>query len=196
MECHWTLKTPVATEPITLVDAKQHARIDHDDEDEAIERSISAARSWVEAYTGRSLAAQTWQLSASCWPYVLWLPRATPLSSVTHVKYYDADNTLQTLSSSVYTSPSFHEPARLQLVNGQSWPSIYSRSDAVQVEYVTGYATNGAIPRPLLQAILLLVTYWHSQRENVLVGEVSQEIAFGASALCAPYRVFWREPEA
>jgi uncharacterized phiE125 gp8 family phage protein len=120
---------------------------------------------------------------------------STPLQSVTHVKYYDADNVLQTLSSSVYTLPAFHEPALLMRVQSESWPGVYLREDAVQIEYVTGATSAAAIPQPLTQAVLLLVGHWYEQREAVLMGTISKETELAVSALCAPYRCFHREPE-
>jgi uncharacterized phiE125 gp8 family phage protein len=195
----WTRKTAPTTEPVTKAEAKLHIRhaLDAGDttEDALLDRLIAAARDWVQDYTGRSLYTQTWQCSLACFPERLWLPMSTPLQSVTHVKYYDADNVLQTLSSSVYTLPAFHEPALLMRVQSESWPGVYTREDAVQIEYVTGATSATAIPQPLTQAVLLLVGHWYEQREAVLMGTISKETEFAVSALCAPYRCFHREPE-
>lgn len=181
------LKSGPTFEPVSLADAKLHLRVDGDEEHLTIARIISAARSWVEEYTNRSLPPQTWQVSAPCWADPLWLPRAVPLQSVTFVKYYDASNVLQTLSSSVYTVPAFQEPASIRLAFGQVWPALYDRADAVRVEYVTGAATVGAIPHPLRQAVLLLIDHWFNNRG---LQDTPTEAVI---ALCGPWRR-WPQP--
>jgi uncharacterized phiE125 gp8 family phage protein len=195
MTSEFSLKTAPAVEPVSLAEAKAHCRISHNTEDQLLANLIATARAWVEQYTGRSLYTQTWQLSLPGFASRLWLPRAVPLTSITFVKYYDADNVLQTLATSVYTAPAFSEPAVIQLVEGQSWPSVAIRTDAVQVEYVTGTSTIEAIPRPLLHAILLLVGHWYENREPAITGHTSNPIEFAVEALCGPYRVFHRDPE-
>ena len=82
-----TLKTPPTFEVVTLADAKAQVRVSHDYEDALIAGYVVAARQWVEAYTGRALCPQTWQLSMHRFPLRVWLPRAAPLASVTFVKY-------------------------------------------------------------------------------------------------------------
>lgn len=195
----WTRKTAPTTEPVTKDEAKLHIRhglaSNDTTEDALLDRLIAAARDYVQDYTGRSLYTQTWQASLASFPEKLWLPMAAPLQSVTFVKYYDEDNALQTLSSSIYTLPAFHEPALLMRVTSESWPGVYVREDAVQIEYVTGATSAAAIPQPLTQAVLLLVGHWYEQREAVLVSAISKDVEFAVHALCAPYRLFPRDPE-
>lgn len=189
-----TLKTAPTLEPVTEQEVMDHLRISTSDEVASVAGWISAAREWVEAYTDRSLMTQTWQLSLPSMPRKVWLPRATPLASVTHVKYYDDDNTLQTWSSANYFTPSFEEPASIEVLDTATVPSIYSRSDAVQIEYIAGATTASSVPKPLVQAILMLVGHWYEHRESVLVGTISKEIEFAVTALCSPYRRWWRPP--
>lgn len=193
----WTIKTAPVLEPLTTAEAKLQIRHTGDTtEDALIDRCVSAARTWVENYTDRSLLTQTWQLSASQFPVgKLWLPRAVPLASITHVKYYDGDNALQTLSTSVYSSVLFEEPAAIELAVDQSWPSVALRSDAVQIEYVTGATAASAVPKPLVQAVALLAAHLYENREATVTGVVNSEIDFSMAALCGPYRVFSRLPE-
>src|SRR5690606_11802999 len=129
---------------------------------------------------------QTWQLSLPSVPRKVWLPRSTPLQTVTHIKYYDASNVLQTWAASNYIVPDFAEPAVVEVLDTAVFPSIYTRSDAVQIEYVTGATTVESVPQALKQALLLLVGHWHEQREGVLVGQISKEAEFAVTALCAP----------
>ena len=72
-------------------------------------------------------------------------------------------------------------------------PSVYAREDAVQVEYVVGYE-DGDCPDSLRLAVLSLAAHFYENRESVLVGTVSKEIEMATTALCSPYRVWWRPP--
>jgi uncharacterized phiE125 gp8 family phage protein len=195
----WTFqrKTAPALLVVDLPVLKEHVRIDVDssEEDTALGIYHDAAVQWIEEYTGRSLVTQTWQLSAQAFPHRLWLPRSVPLASVTFVKYYNDANTLTTLSSSVYTVPSFWEPACLTLASGQTWPAIYSRDDAVQVEYVTGATTVDLVPAALRQAVQLLVGHWYAHREDVVVGTSAQQIPMAVESLCAPFKLRVRPPQ-
>ena len=50
-------------EPVTLSEAKQPLRIDHDSEDALLEGLLRAAREEVEASCGLALVAQSWRLT-------------------------------------------------------------------------------------------------------------------------------------
>ncbi len=194
---NYTLKTAPTIEPVDLALAKVQCRIEPDvvDEDGVLAAYIAAARSWVETYTGRPFMTQTWQVSLRDFPTRVWLPFAAPLASVTHVKYYDTANALQTLSSSVYTTAAFSEPACLTLVDGQTWPSTFYRDDAVQIEYVVGVSDVASVPPALVQAVQMLVGHWYANREEVVTGTISTQIPMAAQALCAPHRLFVRGPQ-
>jgi uncharacterized phiE125 gp8 family phage protein len=192
--CEWTLKTAPLFEAVSLEDAKDHLRVTSDAEDALIATYLTAARQWVEAYTGRSLCTQTWQIALGGFARDLWLPRAAPLQSITHVKYYDSDNVLQTWDSANYFTPAFQEPALLQPVSTATIPSVYCRPDAVQVEYIAGYAAE-ACPEELRLAVLMLMAHFHENREAVIVGTSGKETEMAVTSLCAPYRLWWRWPE-
>jgi uncharacterized phiE125 gp8 family phage protein len=191
----FTVKTPATHETVRLIDMKAHLRVSHNAEDGLIAGYLIAAREWVEAYTGRSLATQTWQASLPAFASQVWLPRAAPLQSVTFVKYYDADNVLQAVNAANYLVPAFHEPAVIEKLDTASWPSVYLRSDAVQVEYIAGYA-DGACPQALAQAVQVLAAHFYEHREaSLAAGDSGKEAAFAVTALCSPYRVWLRDPE-
>lgn len=194
MTIGWSRKTAPTVEPLDAIQGRDQSRVSVSSSDRLIEGYVAAARAWVEEYTGRSLLTQTWQLSVSEFPMRLWLPRSVPLQSVTFVKYYDGNNVLQTLSSTVYSLPAFQEPALLTLGVNQTWPAIALRHDAVQVEYVTGAANIVDVPQPLVQAIAMLAAHFYEHREAAMSGDVPKEIEFSVKALCNPFRVYWLEP--
>jgi len=72
------------------------------------------------------------------------------------VKYYDTDNTLTTLSSTVYDvlGPS-EAPAFLQPAEGESWPTTYQRPDSVVIRFDAGFGAASAVPDVLKEAVLM-----------------------------------------
>lgn len=183
--------------PVDLVasvdDVKLSARVTHATEDSVIELLIRAAAGWVEQYTHRALLTQTYRMALSAMPRRWWLPMAAPLQSVSSVQYYDAANALQTWSSGNYLTPASHEPAMIEVIPTATLPTLYSRSDAVLVTYVAGWSDPDDVPAELVQAVTMLAVHWYENREAALVGTISKEIEFGVTALCAPYRLWWRE---
>jgi len=63
-----TQTVDATTEPVTLAEAKQHARIEITDDDTLISGMITGARQLVERMTNRALITQTWQLTLDQWP--------------------------------------------------------------------------------------------------------------------------------
>lgn len=170
------------------------ARVTHTLEDVLVEDWIKAATEWVESYTDRGLLPQTHRYTLSELPTRWWLPMAAPLKTLTSVQYYNASNALTTWSSANYLTPASHQPAMVEVLSTASLPTLYDRSDAVIVTYDVGWDTARDVPAPLVQAVQMLATHWYENREGVLVGTISKEIEFGVTALCAPYRVWRREP--
>lgn len=160
--------TPPQVEPITLRDVYDWLRIDtsfspaEHEHDNIFNMLIESARQQVEKDTRRCLMPQTLDLYASWFCVELLRP---PIISVTSIRYYDENNVLQTLSPNVYFVEDGMVP-RIALADGQTWPSVYPRQDAVIVRYRAGYEATGSpsdlsdrsgIPGALKQACLVQV---------------------------------------
>ena len=187
----WRRTSDPATEPVSLAEARAHLQVDDNDSDTAISALITAARQYVEEYTGRALITQTWALTMDDVPSgtdSILLPRP-PLVSVSSLAYVDGDGVTQTWASSNYRVDSNSEPARLTLAYGVSWPTPRDVSNAVTVTYVAGYGAATAVPTAIRQAILLLVGDWFTNREAQVVGTVVGRLGFSVEALLSPYRV-------
>lgn len=194
---NWTVKTPAGKDPVDIATAKRQCRIEDEvsTEDALVGVYLKAATAWVEDYTGRCLVSQTRQASMCGFPRRIYLPHGAPSAAIVSVKYYDTSNAQQTLSSSVYSLVQFSEPACLTLVDGQVWPSTFTRDDAVVVEYTAGASSPEDVPAALVQAVLLLVGHWYENREQAIAGTIISNIPFAVEALCAPHRLFLRQPE-
>jgi uncharacterized phiE125 gp8 family phage protein len=57
-----------ASEPISLAEAKNYLRVEHNADDTLIASQISAARIHVESRTRRALLTQTWRIVLDRWP--------------------------------------------------------------------------------------------------------------------------------
>src|SRR5262245_29334863 len=99
----WAVTTGPVIEPFTVEEAKAQIRSVQDREDGLIYDYIKVARAAAENYLGRGLLTQTVTMMISDFMPTLSLPMAAPLQSVTHIKYYDVNGTLQTLNSTTYT---------------------------------------------------------------------------------------------
>jgi uncharacterized phiE125 gp8 family phage protein len=177
-----------ATNPVTLTEAKSQCRVDHTDDDTLIGLLISAATAYLDGYAGvlgRALVTQTWRQDLESFSDPLRLALG-PVASITSVTYYDADNAVQTLAGTVYGLFSDEFGAYLALKPDQTFPSVYSRQDAISVTYVAGVA-DSAVPAPIKHAILLMVGHWYANREAVAPGQM-YDVPMAVDALIRPYR--------
>lgn len=189
-------------EPVTLDEAKAHLRVDLDDEDEFIVGCIAAARSHLEGICGRSFVSQTWDYTLdSDWPCVLnvdtsryeqviELPRA-PLVSVTSITYVDTTGATQTLASNQYVVDGAGTIGRIYPAYAVTWPSVREQNRAITVRFVAGYGAAVSVPEGIKQALLLLVSHFHTERQPVNVGNITTALPLSVDALIAPYRVYW-----
>jgi len=168
-------KTDSTTELVTLQEAKDFLRVTFNDDNSLIDSLRKAARKWCDNYASISFFTQTWTLRLDGFPgddrhIELWRP---PVQSVTSVKYYDSNNSLQTWDSSNYIVDTKSNTARIDAIN--SYPDTYDRVDAVEVEYIAGYADIDDVPEDIKQAVLILIADFYEIRQNVIVGSQVNE---------------------
>lgn len=158
-----------STEPLTVAEAKLHLRVDISTDDTYIGDLITSARMWCEEYCQRSFVQHTYRADLPYFADVMELPLG-PVQSISSIKYYDtaSPNALQTLSTNVYALN--HDTVTRN--DGQSWESVAYRNDAVQITFVTGWqdtsspqGTGAAVPRPVVQAMRLLIGDAYENRE-------------------------------
>ena len=156
-----TVVTGPTVEPVTLTEAKRQlflSEADPSNDAEMIDR-IQAAREQWEHDTDSAVLTQTLSVTAEFFRGREIMLPSRPIQSITHVKYYNTDNTLTTLSSALYSLDAKERAIRLGW--DSSWPTLYSRWDAAIVTYVAGYATAATVPQIAKQAMLLLIAYYH-----------------------------------
>ncbi len=199
MKASWAIVTPPAVDVLTLIEAKQHAKILYNDDDAVIYRFIRTATEAAEEALQRGLYTQTWQLSLSHFAEVMYLPMAAPLqndpdaSTEPIVQYYDADGVLQTLDSTYYTVDTSSRPGSIVRASSMSWPTLQSdrQSMRVFITYVVGWTSIDLIPERIKQGMRTYVAYLDCDREGL---EENAERALSASMNCWLDRVSWIEP--
>lgn len=193
------LVTGPSVDVVSVDDIKAHLNVNFRDRDNLIAAIRDAAVAHIEGrdgWLGRALMSQVWDLKLSefdCNPIRLPLP---PLIEVQSVTYYDDDNALQTLATPVYEVSGIGGQGRVYLNYGQSWPTIYSRTEAVNIRFRAGYVdtenspTEGAVPAPIIQGIKLYCGTMYAHRENVVIGQTVMQLPWAAEQLLHPYRVY------
>ena len=192
------VRTVDATEePVSLAEAQAFLRVDSSDDATEIEAIIKVARQMVEDFTGRALLTQTWKFQDEEWPdadddegpLVLPLNRS-PLATVVSVKYYPFDGGAQTtLDSSKYHVLTGPMPGQIVLKYGEFWPYLYSRPDAVEVEFTAGAASAADVPPTLRHAVLLLIAHLYENRAPINIGNIVNEIPYTVKHLLESHRV-------
>jgi len=176
------------TSPLLTLDAvRSRLRLPFTDEDSDLQAFLESATTEVEEALGRRLLPQTWR-----WWYdgvpsgrVFVLPE--PVRAVVAVKSYatDGETTGTTLASTEYEL----DTRRHRLVIDEAttaWPPTLRAHNALSLEVTVGYATVGAIPAGLLQAVYLTI-----QGHYLRGAEPPTEAAFRrqtVAGLLAPYR--------
>lgn len=175
------------TEPVTLDAAKEHLRVEYDNENSLIDALIATARQRVEKDIGAVLVSQQWTLSLDRWGAQCIDVPLPPLVTVDAVRYVDSDGVTQVLDPSSYRVDIKHTPGRLTPAYGTSWPAVRSVTGAIEIDFTAGYST---IPPPIKHAILLYLATLYENRETFAIGSsVSPELPHNASWLLEPYRV-------
>lgn len=185
--------TAPTTEPVSLIEIKNHLRVDFEDDDTVITNMAAAARVHVETTElSSALISQTWELVMSTVPSSCITLPLPPLQSVTSITFTDVDAVATVVSASAYLVDADSWPGRIVLKDGQSWPSVNLRKiGGVVVRFVAGYGNTGAdVPMPIRQAILLITGDLYENREETVFtpGQTGVRLPYAARQLLASYR--------
>lgn len=138
----------------------------------------SVAIESVEEQTGRALLEQSWTLKIDAWPKEKLELERWPVGSITSVKYWPADGGTQvTLSNTVYRliTGGTVSHAFIELIDGQSWPDLAARSDAVEVVFTAGTVT-GNVKYQLKHCVLLLARHFYDAGREVVTVEYLKDV--------------------
>lgn len=180
------LVTAPTSEPLTLLEGKEHLRIDHTAEDALVADYIAAARVRCEAIQRRAYLTQTWELTLDAFPCDgIVLPRP-PLQSVTSITYTDSDGVVQTLDEALYQVDTDSEPGRVYPAYDTYWPSTRSVPNAVRIRYVAGVTDSANVPESVKMAMRFWLGHYYLNRESVIAGTIATVMPEAAKALLLP----------
>jgi uncharacterized phiE125 gp8 family phage protein len=152
--------------PVTLGEAKLHARIDEDADNALVPGLVRTATELAESYSRRAIMRQTWKLNLDAWPTCgfVEMPKA-PLVSVTHIKTYDDSDVATEFSGASYQVDAVTRPGRITVRSTASWPTPTRTMNGIEIQFVCGYATDPAnVPAVIKNAILAMVAFLYENR--------------------------------
>lgn len=186
-----TVSTAPTTEPITLAQAKDYAKVETADDDKIISQLIGSARQYAENFTRKALMTQTITMVIDyCFPEEIELP-INPVQSVTAASftYVDSDGDTTQVSTSVYSVDTTSDPARIYLAYNQTWPTVRMQRNTISIGYQAGYASAALVPDPIKTAIKMLVVHMYENRQPhiVTIGGSIVNVPTTVDALLLPY---------
>jgi uncharacterized phiE125 gp8 family phage protein len=176
-----------ALEPVSLAEAKNFLRVEHDADDDLIALLIAGARGRVETQTRRALITQSWRLVRDRWPAGPLDVLPVPLQALTAARVHRADGSTQAIDLAAFTLDTASAPARLAFAGV---PAPGRAVGGIELDIVAGYGDAAEdVPEPLRQAIRQFVVHWYENRGLVTIAQGFTVPPAGAHALIAPYRV-------
>lgn len=153
-----TVVTAASSQPLTLAEVKKHLEIDLEDSEhnDQLDGMIAEAVEQWEQDIDAACMQRTLRINTNEFYDDLKLPKR-PVASITTIKYYDLNNTQQTLSTNVYGLDIANRSIRLKV--NQSVPSYTPRWDAFEITYLAGHATAADVPALWKRAMLHFIAY-------------------------------------
>lgn len=152
-----------AVEPVTLLEAKAHLRVDSDHEDGLILDLIKVARQELERQTALCLIDQNWRLFLDHWPICgsIELP-LRPVKEVTEIRVFDHEGNATLLDNSAYVLDAYGQVPKLHM---QKTAIPTQKHNGIEIDIVCGFGSAGNdVPDILKRAILVLVAHWFEFR--------------------------------
>lgn len=169
------LVTAPASPAVSQAEALTHLKMDHLDatadsaEIDLINALVTAATNFCQHQVSghRQFMLATYDVKlAAWWGGPLELPRP-PLSSVSYLKYYDRDGTLQTVAASTYlVETPWRDPGTIELAPDEAWPTDLqpNRRLPIVLRFIAGYASAAAVPEEIKAAVRLALTWLYEDR--------------------------------
>ncbi|MCJ8337578.1 MAG: head-tail connector protein [Pseudomonadales bacterium] len=174
-------------EPVSLNDLRAQCRIDEDfnEEDELLKTYIIAAREYCEEYTGRHYAEKTLGYLGK-FPAGQGHLELTPnINEVLFIEYLDSAGGNTSISADDYIVDLVSICGAV--VPLTDWPATKANHpQPVTIHFECG---GGECKHVVKQAILLLASHWHQNREGSVIGVASKEAEYSVHSLLAGQRV-------
>ena len=174
---------------VSLADAKNHLRVEHDSDDTLITALISAAQDMVQKYTGTFLQRTSGVFYHDHFHDFmdLYLGIKVEVTDATNgVAFIDETTGSETaVSSSHFQLDGKDYPARLRITDLPT--DVKDELNAVRI-YVTGGYDSTDRPPALVSAMLLIIGHLYENRQDVTSFK-QYEIPMSSQYLMNPYRL-------
>jgi uncharacterized phiE125 gp8 family phage protein len=182
---------------ISLEEAKAQLRVDHDDDDIAIESLIGAALDAIETDVQRRYFTQTLEWVCDTWPAGKPFPIAGINGgagmTVESVTYVDLEGNDQVLDPSQYWVRPIGETIKIVPRWFVFWPLLGDGAERVVVRFTV---PDGTLRKGVQHAAKLLVSHWYAHPDAVVGVEnrdSSAEMPLGVESLL--WRERWEVPD-
>jgi uncharacterized phiE125 gp8 family phage protein len=185
------LLVPPASEPLSLAEAKNFLRVEHDADDALIAALVAAARGAVEAATRRVLITQEWRIALDRWPApdgnqpARIVSPVNPLRALLAARVRAADGAATALDAGAFTLDTVSAPGVIAFARAQLAEPGRALA-GIELDVSAGYgASAAAVPEALRHAIRLLLARAYEHRDRVPDSTLPAEVA----RLVGPYRI-------
>lgn len=164
-----TLVTPASDPLVSVADAKLWCKVDETigtTEDNWFASKIASVAQQIEAFTGRTLGAQTWRLTLDAFADSIELP-VGPVQSITSIVYDDAEGDEQTLDAAYYTLDLASNPQWVVRNADYSWPELLDAVNTVRITFVAGYGASSPVLADMKDVCLDTIGYWYRNRGDI-----------------------------
>ncbi len=147
--------TPPTTEPLSLEEAKQHLRIDGNEDDSLILSLIKQAREWCEDYQGKKYITQTLELVLDLFPSdrQIEFRNCSPIQNVDSFKYTDKDGIVREFEGYIVDKDSFIN--RVVLNTSKYWPTTELMPvNGIRIQFIAGFGNASAVPESIKWAMV------------------------------------------
>lgn len=163
--------------PVTLGQVKEYCRIEDSSSDVMLMDFLRLAVEMVENIAGRKIISQKWKLSLDSFSEVIELPYPS-LISVDSVKYFDSENQIQILSTDIYNVVGSGTVGSIALDCNASFPAIYSKPEAVEIEFTCGYSDVEKVPECIKSAIYTVVWDMFNARGEGVSNQIKSVVEY------------------
>lgn len=151
---------------VTRDEAKQHMRVENNDDDTYIDTLIEASERYCEIATDRTFLSKRLQATWDGFPIEVRLPRPPVVQAAPAfvVSYKDGSQNTVILSSSDFRAE-YSDPCVLRPPYSKTWPTALSDISSVTVSWNAGYSTSRLdVPAGLRHAMLMIIGHLYERR--------------------------------
>jgi len=173
---------------ITLEEAKEHLRVDHEIEDDLIQVLIQAAYLHAEKKTRRSLIEREIDLVIDSLPQrdkPIEIQYA-PVKEIISFDYISASGNPESIDPSMLRLDTRELYPKLMPQFGTVWPDVIAEPESITIGIKVGYTET---PADIRQALLLMVGHLYEHRESVVIGAALSELPMGVDMLLGPHKI-------